>query len=57
MISHLHVRKVKEVETGGRPTPIDSPIKLRSIVNNVGFTIDNNSILKTELTDPKNVPF
>ncbi len=57
MISHLHVRKVKEVETGGRPTPIDNPIKLRSIVNNVGFTIDNNSILKTELTDPKNVPF
>jgi hypothetical protein len=57
MISHLHVRKVKEVETGGRPTPIDNPIKLRSIVNNVGFTIDNNSILKTELTNPKNIPF
>ncbi len=57
MFSHIHVRKVKEVETGGRPTPIDAPIRLKSIVNNVGFTVGNTSILKTDLTNPKNVPF
>ncbi len=57
MFSHIHVRKVKEVETGGRPTPIDSPIRLKSMINNVGFTVDDTSILKTELTNPKNVPF
>ena len=34
--SHIHIRKVKEVETGGRPTPIDNPIKMKSIPNNVG---------------------
>ena len=55
--SHIHVRKIKEVETGGRPTPIDNPIKMKSIVNNVGFTIQGNHILPTELKDPKNVPF
>ena len=55
--SHIHVRKIKEVETGGRPTPIDDPIKMRSIVNNVGFTINGNHILPTEIKDPKNLPF
>jgi hypothetical protein len=45
MYSHLHVRKVKEVETGGRPTSIDNPIMLRSIVNNVGFSLDDMNII------------
>ena len=39
MYSHLHVRKVKEMETGGRPTPMQEPIVLRSKPGNVGFTI------------------
>lgn len=55
--SHIHVRKVKEVETGGRPTPIDSPIRLRSIVNNVGFEINGTDALPTEIKDPNIVPF
>ena len=55
--SHIHVRKIKEVETGGRPTPIDDPIKMRSIVNNVGFTIGGTHILPTDLKDPQIVPF
>lgn len=46
MISMLHVRKVKEVESGGRPTSIDEPIKLRALINNVGFSINGQSILK-----------
>jgi hypothetical protein len=29
MISELHVRKIKDTETGGRVTPIDSPVKLQ----------------------------
>ena len=37
-ISQLHVRKVKEVETGGKPTPIDSPICLKMLPGNAGFT-------------------
>lgn len=29
MFTHIHVRKVKETETGGKPTFLDSPIKLQ----------------------------
>ena len=46
MVSLVHVRKVKETETGGRPTNIDDPIRLRAIVNNVGFSINGISVLK-----------
>jgi hypothetical protein len=46
----LHVRKVKEIETGGRPTPIDEPILIRSdIVNNVGFSVNDKNIIPTLL--------
>jgi len=37
MYSHIHVLKIKENETGGRPTPFEQPIQLRMKVNNVGF--------------------
>lgn len=46
MYSLLHVRKIKEVESGGRPTSIDEPIRLRALINNVGFSINGQSILK-----------
>lgn len=47
MYTHLHVRKVKEIETGGRPTPIDEGVQFRSIVNNVGFSINDKNIIPT----------
>lgn len=47
MYTHLHVRKVKEIETGGRPTPIDEGVQFRSIVNNVGFSINEKNIIPT----------
>ncbi len=37
MYTELHVRKIKETETGGRPTPKNKPIYLRSIPGLVGF--------------------
>lgn len=49
--SLVHVRKVKEVETGGRPTPIDDPIKLTSIPNNVGFKINNKELLEKPIRE------
>ena len=55
--SHIHIRKVKEVETGGRPTGIDSPIRLDSIPNNVGFKVNGNTIIKEPLRDPTKIPF
>lgn len=57
MYSHIHVRKVKEIETGGRPTAMDEPIKMRSIVGNVGFEIDGKPLLEAPLKEQSNLPF
>ena len=43
----LHIRKVKEIETGGRPTSIDNPIEIVALQNNVGFSLNGKSILRT----------
>ena len=45
MYSLLYVLKVKENETGGRPTPFEEPIKLRMKKSNVGFTFLGNDLL------------
>ena len=57
MESHVHIRKVKEIETGGRPTSIDDPIKMRSIPNNVGFEINGVKLIKEPLREPTKIPF
>jgi len=36
-LSEIHVRKVREVETGGRPTPLDEPHKLVMNLSHTGF--------------------
>jgi len=53
MITHIHVRKVKEVETGGRPTSMDEPIQLRSMKNNVGFEVNGQPIVRMISEDVK----
>ena len=45
MFSMIHIRKVKDVDTGGRPTSLDHPIRMRSVPNNVGFSIEGENIL------------
>jgi len=55
--SQIHVRKVKEIETGGRPTAIDDPIKMRSIIGNVGFEIDGQPLLDKPIREQSNIPF
>ena len=55
--SLIHVRKVKEVESGGRPTPIEDPIKLSSIPNNVGFEINGRKLIDVPLKEQTNIPF
>ena len=53
MYSDIHVRKIKEVETGGRPTPIDEPVRLRMVKNNVGFEFLGVDILHSNNTNVK----
>jgi hypothetical protein len=54
--THLHVRKVKEIETGGRPTMLNAPIKFKALPNNVGYTLEEENLLELVKT-PKNLPF
>jgi len=37
MVSEIHIRKVRETETGGRPTPIDDPFRLVMNTSHTGF--------------------
>jgi len=39
------VIKIKEIDSGGRPTPLESPIILKSIANNVGFSLNGKNLL------------
>jgi len=43
----VHIRKIKEIETGGRPTSIDNPIEFKALQENVGFSINGKSVLRT----------
>lgn len=56
MYTHIHVRKVKEIETGGRPTPMNEPIQMKSTINNVGYTLNGENLLDIVKT-PVNFPF
>jgi hypothetical protein len=37
-MSEFHVRKVREVETGGRPTPLDEPYRIVMNLGHTGFS-------------------
>jgi hypothetical protein len=57
MYNQVHIRKVKEVETGGRPTPLDEPVRFRSIPNNVGFEIHGENLITKKEKKQSNLPF
>ena len=46
MYSHIHVKKIKDIDTGGKPSMMDEPIKLRSVKNNVGYEIDGKNLVQ-----------
>ena len=52
-MSELHVRKVREVETGGEPTPLDSPYRMHMNLSHTGFT---NMLGQRALYQPISVP-
>lgn len=53
MYSHIHIRKVKDIDTGGRCTPLDAPIYLKSMINNVGYEIGGRSLIIKEKREDK----
>ena len=52
--SELHVRKVRDVETGGKPTPLEDPYRLQMNLSHTGFTtmIGQRALFKP-ITFPK----
>jgi hypothetical protein len=57
MYTHIHIKKVKNIDTGGRPTPLDNPIKLKSILNNVGFEVNHQNLIPPQKLEQKEMPF
>ena len=55
--TYIQVAKVKSIETGGRPTPLDKPICLSSIPNNVGFKLGSTEIRMPNIVEQLNLPF
>lgn len=47
MYTNIIVSKIKDTDTGGRPTPMDAPISMRSLPDNVGFAINGKNIVQT----------
>lgn len=52
-ITHIHVRKVKVTQTGGRQTPKDEPVKLKMAKGYFGFFDMNGN---SPLIDAKSLP-
>jgi len=48
MYSHIHVLKIKENESGSRPTTWEMPIQLRMKINNVGFEYMGRDLIHNE---------
>ena len=46
MVTDIHVLKVKETETGGRPTSQDAPISLRMMQGNTAFTVAGQDLIQ-----------
>ena len=58
IFTDIHIRKVKELETGGRPTPLDRPIRMESMKFNVGYLMGYQSLITLpKIKDDKDVPF
>jgi Bifunctional DNA primase/polymerase, N-terminal len=59
MFTELHVRKIKEMETGGKVTPVNQPVRLRMIANQCGFEDEygNNAILNYHSKQPEQYVF
>jgi len=52
----MHVLKVKEYETGGRPTSLSNPVKFQMMPNNVGYTFGGLNLME-EKKKPNKIEF
>lgn len=57
MYTHLHVLKCKLIETGGRVTPYEQPLKLRMSKNNAGFEFLGKDIMHSKKSEVEEILF
>jgi energy-coupling factor transporter ATP-binding protein EcfA2 len=57
IFTDIHCRKIKDIETGGRPTPLNAPIRLESIRNNIGFSTGMTNLMHPLKQAKENEPF
>ena len=50
-------KKIKDRDTGTKPTPFDSPLLLQSIPNNVGYKIGEQTTINKSVLEQLNFPF
>jgi len=55
--TELHCKKIKDHDTGTKPTGFDSPLLLQSIPNNVGYRIGEQSAINKSVIEQLNFPF
>jgi len=53
-ITEFHVRKVRDIETGGQPTGLDEPIRLEMNTSRTGFRVWPKQNLLFEAVDLQN---
>jgi len=55
--TELHCKKIKDHDTGTKPTGFDSPLILESIVNNVGYKMGEQTTINKSVIEQLNFPF
>ena len=57
MYTNILILKVKENESGGRPTSFLNPLKIKMTLNNVGFEFMGKNLLNTKEVKTDKIPF
>lgn len=57
MYTHIHNYKEKETSTGGMVTPLDEPIRLRMLPNQVGFEMFGTPLLPQAVKKQESIPY
>ena len=55
--TELHCKKIKDHDTGTKPTGFDSPLILESIANNVGYKMGEQTTINKSVIEQLNFPF
>jgi len=55
--TELHCKKIKDHDTGTKPTGYDTPLYLQSVINNVGYKLGDGDKIQKSIIEQLNFPF